>query len=510
MRSIIWLFGQLLSPTARRFHRSLEHPAQAQTEVRSKICNLLVRSEYGKSLGIKSVDDWERVPIIEYEDIRLLLNSLTPEPILFYEKTSGSRSAAKLIPYTRSIKQSFSSMFCVWTHDLIQHGPKFSTGKSYFCVSPQIDSSNSGSNAGMVDDSEYLDRWLQILLKPFLVSVTGIDRLQTAEAFKQKLCLALLEAENLEIISIWSPSFLQVQLDYIQSHRTELVELLRDRISDRRLQLLMEQDIPWTKIWQKLKLISCWDSATAADRATNLRSIFPNVMVQGKGLLATEAPITVPLIVAAGCVPVLDQVYFEFEDLDRKIHLLHELEIGQTYAIVLSQKGGLYRYRIGDRIRVTHYYLNTPCLEFLGRTDVTSDLVGEKLHEDFVRDVLDRIPEISGSSFQSLVPVQAKIPHYVLLLDRINHDNQIDLDKISIDLDRALAQSHHYNLARMLGQLNPVEIIVSPRIPQAIGEAKIRSQKWGDIKHQILSHRPISPEFLATLKDLMRSDNLLL
>jgi len=84
------------------------------------------------------------------------------------------------------------------------------------------------------------------------------------------------------------------------------------------------------------------------------------------------------------------------------------------------------------------------------------------------------------------------------------------LDKISIDLDRALAQSHHYNLARMLGQLNPVEIIVSPRIPQAIGEAKIRSQKWGDIKHQILSHRPISPEFLATLKDLMRSDNLLL
>ena len=113
-------------------------------------------------------------------------------------------------------------------------------------------------------------------------------------------------------------------------------------------------------------------------------------MVQGKGLLATEAPMTIPLIKAQGCVPVLNEVFFEFEHQGNIYHL-HELELGKVYSIIISQKGGLYRYRIGDRVRVTHYYLKTPCLEFLGRTETTSDLVGEKLHEDFVQDTLNQL-----------------------------------------------------------------------------------------------------------------------
>jgi hypothetical protein len=63
---------------------------------------------------------------------------LTSESILFYEKTSGSRGAAKLIPYTKSLLSSFNEMFCLWTHDLILHGANFSTGKIYFCISPQL------------------------------------------------------------------------------------------------------------------------------------------------------------------------------------------------------------------------------------------------------------------------------------------------------------------------------------------------------------------------------------
>ncbi|MFH7029312.1 MAG: GH3 auxin-responsive promoter family protein [Heteroscytonema crispum UTEX LB 1556] len=36
--------------------------------------------------------------------------------------------------------------------------------------------------------------------------------------------------------------------------------------------------------------------------------------------------------------------------------------------IILSQKGGLYRYKISDGDRLTHFYLNTPYLQFFGRT----------------------------------------------------------------------------------------------------------------------------------------------
>ncbi len=510
MRIIIKLFGQLLAPSSRRFHNALLNPQAVQQKVQASIMQSLIQSEYGKSLGIKSVADWQQIPIIEYHHIESWIHQqqqsksslLTPEPIIFYEKTSGSRSAAKLIPYTKSLRSSFSQMFCVWAHDLITHGPKFYTGKIYFCISPQL-----GSDidiVGLQDDSEYLDRWLRWLLSPFLVSPSG-NRLRDAEEFKNQLSQALLVAENLEIISIWSPSFLRIILDYIQTHQQRLSVELANKISSSRAQLLLQPEIPWTLLWSKLKLISCWDSANAADSASLWRSLFPQVLIQGKGLLATEAPMTIPLITAQGCVPVIDEVFFEFEDDAGKILYLHEIEIGGVYEIILSQKGGLYRYRIGDRVRVSHFYLKTPCLEFIGRQAMISDLVGEKLHSEFVRDAVASL-NLEGTFFKSLVPVKSPPEHYVLLLDRV--DSEVATAHASVlrdmaqQLDDALQQSPHYRQARLLGQLQPVRLLVSPQIPEIVTMYKMQSGKWGDLKHEILATTPIAEDLLAKLEQV--------
>jgi hypothetical protein len=507
MRSIIKIFGNFLAPTANRFLNLLKNPEAAQRSTQQQIFSRLLNSEYGRDLGIKAIDGWQQLPIVTYQDIEYLIfqqiksknNILTPEKIIFYEKTSGSRGAAKSIPYTKSLRSSFNYMFCLWAHDLIVNGLPFSTGKIYFCISPPI-ADLSGDrldlSLGLQDDSEYLDRWLRWVLSPFLVSPPGIDRLQDVEEFKDTLAKTLLKAEDLEIVSIWNPSFLKVHLDYIQTHQIRLHAELKDRISAPRQALLLESQIPWPEIWPELKLISCWDSVHAAEQANFLRSLFPDTTIQGKGLLATEAPMTIPLIAARGCVPILNEVFFEFEDERRKIYRLHELEIGSTYEIIISQKGGLYRYRIGDRIRVTHYYLNTPCLEFIGRTQTTSDLVGEKLHEDFVRDALDNL-QLEGTFFKSLIPVTQPVPHYVLLLDRADRSAEI----VAQQLDKELRRSHHYRYARLLGQLLPARVLVSPQIPDLMTAYYMRlGRKWGDIKHQILVPQAIEPEFLNQLE----------
>jgi hypothetical protein len=349
-----------------------------------------------------------------------------------------------------------------------------------------------------------------------------VHQLRTAEEFKRQLCLALLQAEQLETLSIWSPTFLKIHLDYIQTHRTELRQWLK--LSAERDRLLCEPEIPWTKLWPELKLISCWDSACAADPAQVLRDLFPGVMVQGKGLLATEAPMTIPLIAAQGCVPVLDEVFFEFEDESGKIYLLHELQSGEEYNIILSQKGGLYRYRIGDRVRVTHYYLNTPCLEFLGRDSSISDLVGEKLNEEFVSEALKALA-LEGTSFQCLVPTTTPEAHYILLLDQVNAPNNAICadarrlanaslsqqrfaiapralpEAIAQQLEQFLHQSPHYRHARLLGQLSSVQVLVSQQIPEILTSQRIASgKKWGDIKHSLLCDRPIEEELLVRLK----------
>lgn len=63
--------------------------------------------------------------------------------------------------------------------------------------------------------------------------------------------------------------------------------------------------------------------------------------MQGKGLLATEAPMTIPLIPVKGFVPLLNQVVFEFLTSEGEICNLRELEVGKTYELVISQLGGL-------------------------------------------------------------------------------------------------------------------------------------------------------------------------
>jgi len=501
VRRVIKAFGQLLSPMSRRFYKALENPQQAQKVVQQRLVNQLKACEYGQKYQVNCIEDWHRLPIVTYEDLQPWIPhphesrrqkiGLTPEPILFYEPTSGSSGPRKQIPYTRTLRCAFNHLFCLWAHDLIVNGPEFTKGKLYFSISPSF--AKSDATQGTTDDADYLDPWLRWLLRPFLVMAPPAH---TPEDFKNKLAQTLLKAADLEIISIWSPSFLTAQLDYIQRHRQRLAIALKGTLSPKRLAILQQQNIVWADLWPALKLISCWDSVTAADGASVLRAQFPQALIQGKGLLATEAPITIPLIAAKGCVPLLTDVYFEFEDGDGQLYALHELTVGQTYEVIISQMGGLYRYRMGDLVKVTHYFHNTPCLEFVGRGNAVSDLVGEKLHIQFVSDVLASL-DLSPSNFQSLVPVRQPKDHYVLLLDKVNRD----VDVLAQKLEKALCESFHYQLARQLGQLHSVRVIVCPTAAEQIAVARSTAgQRWGDIKYSKLSK--VFYSSLSFLKDV--------
>ncbi|MEO0351257.1 MAG: GH3 auxin-responsive promoter family protein [Cyanobacteria bacterium P01_A01_bin.15] len=483
MRWLIKSLAVLLAPTAKRFDQSLARPQAAQQTLQQVLVKKLLSSDYGRSLGITSIADWQKIPIVTYNNLQPWIEAgktLTEDPVLFYEPTSGSSGPAKRIPYTRALRKSFNTLFCIWAYDLITHGPNFQTGKVYMCISPKLLAPGEQAG-GLQDDADYLDGWLRWLLQPFLVSPPDAHRPQTPENFQANLCQTLLLEENLETISIWSPSFLRVQLDYIQTHRHQLQMQLAARLSPERSRLLDSATVDWEKLWPKLKLISCWDSAIAADQARGLRAYLPNTLIQGKGLLATEAPMTVPLIAARGCVPLLSEVFFEFEDEFGSIFLLHELELGKIYAVIISQKGGLYRYRMCDRVQVTHYYQATPCLQFLGRSNATSDMVGEKLTLDFVSQVLAQL-ELPANVFKCLAPSLLPYPHYTLLLDQGSESQAL-----AMRLDQLLCGAFHYRQARLLGQLQPMQILSSTDMLQRLMAYHYRQGKrLGDVKYPCL------------------------
>ncbi len=460
----------------RRFYEMLDRPDQAQDRLLDQLLGKLARTEYGQRLGVLGNENYDgfrrKVPLQTYEDMAPWLARqratgkaiVTPDRVVHLEPTSGSSGDRKSIPYTRPLLRSFSNMFRVWAHDLLCHGPEIKSGRIFISVSP------AGDDDRIQNDLDYLDQPLKLLLAPFLVSPPSVD----AKDYLHDLALTLLRARDLEIISIWSPSYLLAVLDHIRAHRTVLASQLDSPARER----LLENPLCWERVWSQLNFISCWDDAMSAPLAEQIRGQFPNVVVQGKGLLATEAPLTVPITGVTGGVPLLGEVFFEFETQGGEIKRLHELLAGKRYKLIISQAAGLTRYRLDDVVEVQARCKNTPTLSFVGRAEQVCDLVGEKLNEIFVRQSLEVL--LPGGCF-ILVPQRTG---YVLLAD----SGTVELARRA---DEALCRAHHYALARRQGQLAPLRTLTVPDLLarlQAFHQA--RGTRPGDIKHSALITDP--------------------
>lgn len=512
-----------LIPKKRRFKNKLLNPKRAQDRALDRIIADTAKTEFGfkncLSKGDLYGDFARKVPISTYEDLKPWVERqadsankvLLSDKIPFYEKTSGSSGAYKLIPYTEKHLRSFHHMFLLWFEDVISNGPKFKAGKIFVSISPFLfipESSEKNIQIGLENDEDYLPEWLQFLFKSFWVLPPKVAKLRSASSFKRIAALYLLTSDDLEAVLVWSPSFFTNLLDYIDRNRDKLLQDLdASKIVEQGLEfhfkkpnmklratLSSNEPIAWAAFWPSLKFISCWDNALAFSSANYLRRLFPNALVQGKGLLATEGVMTLPLILARGFVPLLDSVFFEFEREDGRLMRLHELTENTEYQIICSFPGGFTRYRIGDIVRVTHFYQNTPCFEFVGRAGMVSDVVGEKLTEPFVQKVFSELP-LSDSRFQLLFPVlNQKRPYYRLILDHFKGE----LEHCERLLDSLLQKSHRYKAARLIGQLDAVKITVNPDAEGKYMNYFVnKGMKSGNVKHRFLFNKPIDDLMVA-------------
>jgi hypothetical protein len=231
-------------------------------------------------------------------------------------------------------------------------------------------------------------------------------------------------------------------------------------------QLARGGTVPIRACWPALALVSTWTDAQAARSLPDLRQRLGDVPIQGKGLLATEAVVSVPVGDAPAPVLAVRGPFMEFIDsrrdgADPRPVFAHQLEVGRVYEVVISTAGGLLRYRIGDLVRVEGYHRSTPCVRFVGRADQVSDLVGEKLHAARVAEAFGALPVLQGGDarvrFLMLAPEWTTPPAYHLYVEAELGDEA--LAQLASDVDLRLGENHHYGYARALGQLGPVRAV---------------------------------------------------
>ena len=529
-----WLANELwvasCQPEWLRFRHALTRVKETQQERLSGYLHANRDTEYGRRLGfaaLASPAEYQRaVPLTTFEDYATVIDRigrgetdvLTADPVRMFELSSGSTSASKMIPYTATLKAEFQRAIAPWIFDLYSRQAALCRGPSYWSITPVTEgrrTSPGGLPIGFEEDSAYLGAWAQGLVDAALAVPNSVKYLRDLGAFRYVTLLFLLLQPELRLISIWHPTFLGLLLEALPAAWESLVrDIWQGTLSppgalDRETERALRRRLPpnrqrarqlerllpgeYTRIWPELGLISCWDEGAAAPYAHKLASQFPGVCVQGKGLLATEAFVSFPWGQAEGHVLAITSHFFEFLPVDGEgtphpdlPRLAHELDQGQTYAVVVTTGGGFYRYQLQDLVRVVGHAAQTPRLQFLGKLDQVADWFGEKLNERFVAGVLDRLfgRRQMAPTFAMLAPdPEAARFRYALYLE-LPPSQRAQPGELAQALDQELRRNFHYAYCRQLGQLDLPEVVcLDGNAGQVYLQAcQCRGQRLGNIK----------------------------
>ncbi|MFF6995362.1 GH3 auxin-responsive promoter family protein [Streptomyces sp. NPDC008313] len=141
-------------------------------------------------------------------------------------------------------------------------------------------------------------------------------------------------------------------------------------------------------IWPRMRALFCWTTGMASLYLPRLREEFgPGVATLPAPVAASEGPVGVALDRhPSACSLTVDAAAYEFLDAEQDVTpdaatlTWQELEAGRDYHVVFSHVGGLYRYAVGDVVRVVDRVAGVPRVEYAGRA-TRSDAAGERLRE---------------------------------------------------------------------------------------------------------------------------------
>ncbi|XP_054767608.2 uncharacterized protein LOC129274891 [Lytechinus pictus] len=164
--------------------------------------------------------------------------------------------------------------------------------------------------------------------------------------------------------------------------------------------------------------------------------------------------------------------------------LIDELEVGQEYEIVLTQDSGIYRYRIGDVVRITGYYYNCPTFEFMYRMGLILNLRYEKMNQVVLKEGLrSAVGQLNGVILidyavaeSTLIPKSSPafeesedMPYYVMFLELSMGGNRSKNDQAeftNVDEIRALvdeelrARNSDYQELRRGGSISHPRVFI--------------------------------------------------
>ena len=385
-------------------------------------------TEVGLAHGFPTIENEEqyrdRVPVSGYkayrDPVRRMREGekdiLTADPVYCYLKTSGSTEAGKVFPITVETLKRYGDVLDRYMARVAEGD----TGKRFFLSLLFADTETPCRPEETMIFTSACYRYLYEQGMLDTTRITGGRELlfhtDAGDYLYAKLWLAFADPDIISMETVYLYDFL-LFFQYMEDHYAEvlsdmeagsvpedkgLTETVRrvltelpvsqDRIREIRQECEKGfQDIV-PRLWKKMRLISGIGSKAFQVEEISVHKYIGDLPVWHFIYAASECLMGVPVAEDSYDYVLYPGIaYYEFREAENgngggRILPAAELTVGRSYEPILTTFSGLYRYGMGDVLKLTGYYGELPVFRFQHRRNLVLNIAGEKLDME----ILDR------------------------------------------------------------------------------------------------------------------------
>lgn len=451
-------------------------------------------TEFGKRhgfSGITGIDDYrERVPLSDYSDFAESIarmrtgerNVLTVyEPVSFC-RTSGSTGEPKYIPISAAALERCSDAIERYKNRFVRENG----GKRLLVSSFRTDPGKPLADEVLLSEAYYRHLYLKGGMD-MSGYVGGIDTIFTSgkwDIMYAKLWAALAEKDIILTEALFLYEILSF-FSWFKDNRNAVLHDMRERnipgtvrLPDAVKAYLLGLEPPEGRLdkierecekgfegiagrlWN-IGLVSGIGNSSALSEEAALKFYIGDIPIHYYCYCASECFIGISAEINRCRYALLPRnAFFEFLPEDGKgsgTVLPSEVTIGMEYEPVITNFSGLYRYRMGDVVRITGMSGKCPIMEFVRRKGQALNIAGEKYSVAQLEKAVYRLRRLGINTENYYIGVSLRgIPgKYAAVMSRGTDGNMPDEREAARVLDEALMEyNHDYADLRMLGQID--------------------------------------------------------
>ena len=415
-----------------RFDRDSKKAATVSDKTLMQIVERNKDTEYGRKYSFDTIETAEdfrsRVPVVSYPDIEPYVdematqaktNVLSADEVDHFMLTSGTTSKPKLIPTTKIERQRRIPFFVFIPQGTIARELGISTLMGRGMNGMSIAATNKETAAGTPISSSLRiglgerARLLEMVFSSpaeafavrdvasayylhWLFALTDRKLRYVSDEFASKMAfsLSVLTGRHEELADDLEAGRINADLDLPDDVREGLSDQLTpdpERATEVRAVFAatpgFEGILP--KLWPGLRYVACIYTGTFSVYEQAVRRFSGSLPLFNVGYGMSEACIATSigpddpryvLYPRAGYLEFIKES--DVEEEDPQTHTLSDLEVGENYEIVVTNFGGLYRYRTADVVEVVDFQGEAPVIEFRHRANVLMNFNAEMMTED--------------------------------------------------------------------------------------------------------------------------------